>query len=81
MVCRRASCVRLAVAFVVAEAGRRPDPEELRSWCVAGLAGFKVPHAVHVIEEMPTTSGTNGTKSAAAVLREWAAQRPASHVK
>ncbi|MET0190036.1 MAG: acyl-CoA synthetase, partial [Pseudonocardia sediminis] len=63
----------LAVAFVVAEDGTKPDPDALRDWCAEGLARFKVPHSVRVIDEMPTTSGTNGTKIRAATLREWAA--------
>jgi acyl-CoA synthetase (AMP-forming)/AMP-acid ligase II len=64
-----------AVAFVVPAAGRTADPEELRAWCAAGLAKFKVPAQVHLIDEMPTTSGTNGSKIRAATLREWAAER------
>ena len=62
-----------AVAFVVGEDGTAPDPEALRAWCDEALARFKVPHAVRVLHEMPTTSGTNGTKIRAATLREWAA--------
>ncbi|RFU21953.1 AMP-binding protein [Geodermatophilus marinus] len=61
-----------AVGFVQAAGGRAPDPAELRRWCASALAGFKVPAAVHVLEAMPTTSGTNGTKIRADVLREWA---------
>ncbi|HYH30908.1 MAG TPA: AMP-binding protein [Pseudonocardia sp.] len=61
-----------AIGFVVPEAGAEPAPEELREWCAAALARFKVPDAVHVIAEMPTTTGTNGTKIRAATLREWA---------
>jgi fatty-acyl-CoA synthase len=64
-----------AVAFVVLSDGRTAAPEELRAWCAAGLAGFKVPAQVHLIDEMPTTSGTNGSKIRAATLREWAAER------
>jgi fatty-acyl-CoA synthase len=60
-----------AVGFVTAE-GADPDPAELRAWCAAELAGFKVPRVVHVIAEMPTTTGTNGTKIKAATLRDWA---------
>jgi fatty-acyl-CoA synthase len=63
-----------AVAFVVPAEGTRADPETLREWCAAGLAKFKVPAEVRVISEMPTTSGTNGTKIKAATLREWAAR-------
>jgi fatty-acyl-CoA synthase len=62
-----------AVAFVVGEDDVVPDPEALRAWCDEALARFKVPHAVRVLDEMPTTSGTNGTKIRAATLREWAA--------
>lgn len=50
-------------------------PEELRTWCAEALARFKVPAAIEVIEQMPTTAGTNGTKIRAAELREWAQQR------
>jgi len=62
-----------AVGFVVAEPDRRLDPARLLSWCAEGLAAFKVPAVVRVINDMPTTSGTNGTKIRAVVLREWAA--------
>ncbi|MBW0103039.1 AMP-binding protein [Pseudonocardia sp. KRD-291] len=62
----------VAVGFVVAEDGRVLSPEALRTWCADGMARFKVPASVHVIEEMPTTSGTNGRKIRAATLREWA---------
>ncbi|MCW0214854.1 MAG: AMP-binding protein [Pseudonocardia sp.] len=65
----------VAVGFAVPEEGRSPTPEVLRTWCADGLARFKVPDTVHVIDEMPTTSGTNGRKIRAATLREWAAQR------
>jgi fatty-acyl-CoA synthase len=56
-----------AVAFVVATA-----PADLRAWCAETLARFKVPEVVRVLDEMPTTSGTNGTKIRTATLREWA---------
>jgi acyl-CoA synthetase (AMP-forming)/AMP-acid ligase II len=61
-----------AVAFVVAEPGSTPPSDALREWCGAALARFKVPDAVHLVAEMPTTTGTNGTKIRAATLREWA---------
>ena len=69
----------LAVAFVEPEPGRDPDPAALRTWCADGLARFKVPETVHVIDEMPTTSGTNGRKIRAATLREWANSRSENH--
>lgn len=63
-----------AIAFVVLVDGCSAEPEELRAWCAQALARFKVPAEVHVITEMPTTSGTNGSKIRAATLREWAEQ-------
>lgn len=63
-----------AIAFVVLRPGHEAGPEELRAWCADTLAKYKVPAAVHILDEMPTTSGTNGTKIRAATLREWARQ-------
>jgi acyl-CoA synthetase (AMP-forming)/AMP-acid ligase II len=64
----------VAVGFVVPMPASRPDPAALRTWCAQELARFKVPDSVHVIDAMPTTSGTNGTKIRAVELRERAAQ-------
>ena len=62
-----------AVAFVVAAAPDAPaSPEELRQWCATSLAAFKVPDAVHLVGELPTVSGPNGTKILTSTLREWA---------
>jgi acyl-CoA synthetase (AMP-forming)/AMP-acid ligase II len=61
-----------AIAFVEPAEGATPDPAVLRDWCAATLARFKVPETVHVIPEMPTTVGTNGSKIRAAALRELA---------
>jgi fatty-acyl-CoA synthase len=66
----------VAVGFVTPDGPDRPDPAELREWCAAELAAFKVPATVHVVAEMPTTTGTNGTKIKAGTLREWAANGP-----
>lgn len=55
-----------------------PSGEELRAWCQESLARYKVPGVVHVIEEMPTTVGTNGQKIKIATLREWAEERSVS---
>jgi acyl-CoA synthetase (AMP-forming)/AMP-acid ligase II len=63
----------VAVGFATPDGPHPPTPDELRGWCAAELAAFKVPQVVHVIAEMPTTTGTNGTKIKAATLREWAA--------
>jgi len=59
-----------AVGFVVTD--RPVDGAALRAWCAETLAKFKVPTSIQVIDEMPTTSGTNGMKIKAATLREWA---------
>ncbi|TYQ09199.1 UNVERIFIED_ORG: fatty-acyl-CoA synthase [Gordonia westfalica J30] len=62
-----------AVAFVVPVDARADlDASSLKTWCRDRLAAFKVPAAVHVIEQMPTTVGGNGTKIRAVELREWA---------
>ncbi|WP_223838480.1 AMP-binding enzyme [Saccharopolyspora pogona] len=61
-----------AVGFVVLDGPA--EPEELGAWCAKTLARFKVPSAIHVIDRMATTSGTNGSKIRAATLREWARQ-------
>jgi fatty-acyl-CoA synthase len=59
---------------VLDDSAEPAEPEELRAWCAAALARFKVPAAIEVLDEMPTTSGTNGTKIKTATLREWARQ-------
>ncbi len=64
----------VAVAFVTAAAGQTVDTEELLSWCRDELAAFKVPERVIVIDTMPFTSGTNGSKIKAAELRRQAAE-------
>jgi acyl-CoA synthetase (AMP-forming)/AMP-acid ligase II len=69
---REAAGSTRAVAFVVLAEGRTAEPGELRAWCAATLAKFKVPAEVRVISEMPVTSGTNGSKIRTATLRKWA---------
>ena len=71
---RGADGATIAVGFVVLEPEHEVSGRELRTWCADALARFKVPTVIHVIDEMPTTSGTNGTKIRAATLREWARQ-------
>jgi fatty-acyl-CoA synthase len=58
----------VAVGFVTRDGDDAPG--DLRAWCREVLAPFKVPAAVRVLDEMPTTSGTNGLKIKAAALRE-----------
>jgi acyl-CoA synthetase (AMP-forming)/AMP-acid ligase II len=74
---RDAQGADVAVAFVVpapAPAGAGCTEEELLAHCRSNLAGFKVPTRVVVLDELPTTAGTNGPKVRTGVLRERAAK-------
>jgi acyl-CoA synthetase (AMP-forming)/AMP-acid ligase II len=59
------------VAFVVRRSGVAGTEEELREFCLARLAKFKVPRAVHFIEELPRNPSGKVLKR---VLREEAAK-------
>ena len=61
-----------AVGFVVLSDGSQTTAEELRAWCAQSLAAFKVPSTIHLVADMPTTQGTNGSKIRVAALRELA---------
>ncbi len=61
-----------AVAFAVLKPNASATAQELRDWCAEGLARHKVPRAIHIIDEMPVTSGVNGIKVKTAELRLWA---------
>lgn len=63
-----------AVAFVVTTRDATVTGEELREHVRADLARYKVPAEVRIVDDMPTTAGTNGRKIRAVTLREWAAQ-------
>lgn len=43
----------VGAAFVVCEPGLNADPDELRDWCRARLAGYKVPKTFDVRDELP----------------------------
>jgi len=43
------------VAFVVVRAGRVADPANLLDHCRSLLSAYKVPHAIHVVAEIPRT--------------------------
>ena len=62
------------VAFVQPVPGATPEPDDIRQYCRQQLASFKVPTEVRLVESMPVTAGTNGSKIKTAVLREWADQ-------
>jgi fatty-acyl-CoA synthase len=61
-----------AVAFVTTKPGACLDEEEVRARCGKGLAGYKVPERIVVLEEFPTTPSPNGPKIQRARLRELA---------
>ena len=47
----------IGVAFVVASPGvRAPDPEEVRAWCRALIAGYKVPDIVLGVADLPVNA-------------------------
>ena len=62
----------IAIAFVTLRAGQQVPAEALGQWCACGLAAYKVPQAIHIIEQMPTVPGVNGAKIKAGDLREMA---------
>lgn len=59
-----------AVGFVVLSS--EISTSDLRTWCADTLATFKVPDQIRIIDEMPVTTGTNGTKIKVAELRRLA---------
>jgi fatty-acyl-CoA synthase len=62
----------VAVAFVVAVAGASPTEADLIEHCAAGLANYKVPRRVVLVEAFPTVDGANGVKIRKAELRDMA---------
>lgn len=44
------------IAFVVLAEGAGADPEDLRAWCAARLAKFRVPSVVSIEAELPRTA-------------------------
>lgn len=61
-----------AIAFVLLTDNGSATSQELREYCRASLARFKVPADVRILDEMPTVPGTNGAKIRTTILREWA---------
>ena len=43
-------------AFVVPRADARPEPERLRAFCRARIAGYKVPQTILVVSDLPRTA-------------------------
>ncbi|MCP5372729.1 MAG: AMP-binding protein [Hyphomicrobiales bacterium] len=71
----------VAVAFVIGEPGAALDEAALTAHCRAGLAGYKVPARVFVVDRFPTTDGPNGVKIQRAELRRMAAEGMAAGAK
>lgn len=46
----------VAHAYVVPAPGSTPDAEELTGYCRQHLAAYKVPRAIHFVDQLPTTS-------------------------
>ena len=46
----------VAHAYVVVAGARVPDVDELLAYCRERLAAYKVPRAVHFVDQLPTTS-------------------------
>lgn len=65
---------RKAVAFVVSPQGEVADEAELLDYCRRGLAKFKVPGRIFVLEKMPSVPSPNGAKIRRNLLREWAVE-------
>jgi len=66
----------VAVAFVVTAGEAAPSEDELVAHCGAGLANYKVPRRVVVVEAFPTVEGPNGVKIRKTELRERAGRLP-----
>lgn len=49
----------VGIAFVELEDGATCSPDSLIEWCQSGIASYKVPREVHVLEQLPRT--TNST--------------------
>lgn len=64
-----------AVAFAIAQPGAALDSQRLQQAVAAGLAAFKVPAHIWLVDCFPVTESANGTKIQRAKLREMALQR------
>jgi len=59
-------------AFVLLQAGARPDPRAWDAACRRALAGFKVPAGFHVLQDFPSVESANSVKIQKHRLREMA---------
>lgn len=63
------------VSFAIAATGRSIDEKTLITHCEGGLAKFKVPKRIFLLEVFPTTDGPNGEKIQRGQLRAMAEER------
>lgn len=61
-----------AVAFVTLNPGTTASEEDLRAFCRTGMASYKTPAAIRILEKFPTTRSANGDKVVKRRLREMA---------
>lgn len=63
-----------AIAFVTVHPGATVSEDELRAFCRTGMASYKAPAVIQIIEKFPTTRSANGDKIVKHRLREMAQQ-------
>jgi fatty-acyl-CoA synthase len=59
----------IAVAFASLNSGFRAEEDELLAFCRSGIANYKVPLRIFIVESFPETLGANGRKIQKAALR------------
>jgi acyl-CoA synthetase (AMP-forming)/AMP-acid ligase II len=62
----------LPVAFVRLRPDAAAEPSELLDHCRRGIAGYKVPRSIEIVDAFPVTRGPNGDKIQKVRLRELA---------
>ena len=66
-------CIRdRAYAFVISSETAPLDEDALLTHCASGMASFKVPIGVQLLDEFPVTESANGIKIQKSRLREMA---------
>lgn len=63
------------VGFVIMQNNATALERDLIDHCKAGMAKYKVPFRIFLVDEFPTTTGPNGTKIQRARLREMAIEK------
>lgn len=66
-----------AIAFVTLKPGATAEESELIAFCRCGLARFKNPARIFIIDTIPTVPGPNGAKVRRNLLRDWAREKMA----